>query len=69
MTSQADPSHFITPRELARRWGLSVDTLKRWRAQGHGPRWVRIGRQIRYAMKDIRDHESSRDEASRSPTT
>ena len=69
MTSQADPGHFISQRELARRWGLSIDTLKRWRAQGRGPSWVRIGRQIRYAMRDIWDYESSRDEAPRSPTT
>ena len=57
MTSQADPSHFIGQRELARRWGLSIGTLTRWRAQGRGPSWVRIGKQIRYRMQDVQDYE------------
>ena len=57
MSSQADPSHFIGQRELARRWGLSIGTLTRWRAQGRGPSWVRIGKQIRYRMQDVQDYE------------
>ena len=69
MTSQADPSHFIGQRELARRWGLSIGTLTRWRAQGRGPSWVRIGKQIRYRMKDVRDYELALGETPRSPTT
>ena len=69
MTSQANPDRLIAPQELAERWGICVDTLKRWRAQGRGPSWVRIGRQIRYRMRDIRDHELAQGETPRSPTT
>ena len=57
MSSQADPSHFIGQRELSRRWGLSIGTLTRWRSQGRGPSWVRIGKQIRYRMQDVQDYE------------
>jgi hypothetical protein len=29
----------FTPTELARRWGLSPQTLRQWRAGGTGPPW------------------------------
>lgn len=57
-----NPDRLIAPQELAERWGICVDTLKRWRAQGRDPSWVRIGRQIRYRMRDVEDYEQGRDQ-------
>ena len=33
--------------------GLSVRTLQRWRQDSRGPRFVRVGRLIRYRPEDI----------------
>jgi hypothetical protein len=33
--------------------GLAVDTLAQWRLRGIGPRFFRIGRQIRYRLGDL----------------
>ena len=44
---------FLTTKLLARRWKLTPRTLERWRADGHGPRFLRIGRHIRYRQSDI----------------
>jgi predicted site-specific integrase-resolvase len=34
--------------EAAERLGLSVATLRAWRHRGKGPRFVRLGRAVRY---------------------
>lgn len=33
----------LTPEELAERWNCSGETLARWRSEGQGCRWMRIG--------------------------
>uniref|UniRef100_A0A6M3M9V5 Putative DNA binding, helix-turn-helix domain containing protein n=1 Tax=viral metagenome TaxID=1070528 RepID=A0A6M3M9V5_9ZZZZ len=33
----------LRANEVARRLGVTVDTLARWRRTGQGPRWQRIG--------------------------
>jgi hypothetical protein len=47
------PSCAITEREAAVRLSLSVATLRAWRHQGRGPRYVRFGRAIRYVIEDL----------------
>lgn len=39
--------------DLARRWKTSARTLARWRAQGCGPAYIRIGGRILYRLSDI----------------
>lgn len=34
-------SEFGPPKELAERYGIPTATLKRWRYQGKGPRYIR----------------------------
>lgn len=34
--------------------GLRARTLQRWRWEGHGPRFVKCGRCIRYPAEDLR---------------
>jgi excisionase family DNA binding protein len=58
----------MTEREVARRLGLSVATLRAWRVRRRGPRYVRFGRAVRYLATDIEqfvrtsavDHGSTR---------
>ncbi|MCA8882120.1 MAG: helix-turn-helix domain-containing protein [Rhodobacteraceae bacterium] len=56
---QAAPA-YLTPRELAEHWRVSVRSLERWRAEGYGPRWVWIGGSVRYAAEDVRAWEQAR---------
>ena len=48
----------LTPEELAERWNCSVDTLARWRCEGQGCRWMRMGGYIRYHMVDVVAYEA-----------
>ena len=44
---------YLTQRELATRFRLSVRTIERWRADSYGPAWITIGASIRYRMSDV----------------
>jgi hypothetical protein len=39
----------------AERLGLSPATLRKWRCQGRGPRFARLGRRILYRPADLDD--------------
>ena len=54
-----DGSCLLTETQLARRWGMSPRTLQALRAQGKHPRWLKIGRCIRYRVSDIQTFESA----------
>lgn len=43
----------LSTKLLSRRWTIAPRTLERWRAEGRGPRFVRIGRHVRYRKADI----------------
>jgi hypothetical protein len=43
----------LTERQLAKRWNLSARTLQRWRKEGRGPDWMRIGRRILYSQAAV----------------
>lgn len=43
----------LTPEETARALGISSRTLQRWRKQGTGPAFIKIGNTIRYQAKEI----------------
>jgi len=51
--------NFLTTKLLARRWKITPRTLERWRADGDGPRFLRIGRHIRYSQSDILAFETN----------
>ena len=44
----------LTQAEVREITGLSDSTLERWRREGKGPRFVRIGRSIRYKVSDLK---------------
>lgn len=48
---------YLREDELAARWGISPRTLEKWRAEGQGPAYHRIGKSILYAPDDIFEHE------------
>lgn len=39
--------------ELAARLGVSRSTLQSWRYSGRGPRYIKIGRLVRYRNADV----------------
>jgi hypothetical protein len=46
-------SQLMREAEAARRLGTSVRTLQKWRCNGKGPRFVRLGRSVRYDPADL----------------
>tara|TARA_Y100001973_G_C5205480_1_gene341186 strand:+ start:752 stop:949 length:198 start_codon:yes stop_codon:yes gene_type:complete len=45
--------------QLAKRWQMTRKTLIRWRSEGTGPPFVRIGRSILYRMADVEAYEQA----------
>lgn len=48
---------FLTTRQLAKRWNLEPDTLKKWRGSGKGPLYHKVGRRINYGLEEIEEYE------------
>jgi predicted DNA-binding transcriptional regulator AlpA len=45
---------FLTAAETAALLRVSAITLSRWRIQGYGPRWIKMGpKRVAYAMDDL----------------
>jgi hypothetical protein len=40
--------------KVARLLGIEVETLAAWRRKNYGPRWYRLGRNVRYTETDLR---------------
>ena len=49
------PTRALTEREVSDLLGLSVATLRAWRHRGQGPRFLRLGRAVRYLPADLED--------------
>jgi predicted DNA-binding transcriptional regulator AlpA len=56
LASTQQPSHF-TQRELAKRWHKSEATIERYRSDGVGPKFLKIGGAVRYRLEDIEAFE------------
>jgi hypothetical protein len=48
-----EPRSLAPERALAQRWNKSVRTLQRWRNEGYGPPYIRIGGTVHYRVEDI----------------
>jgi hypothetical protein len=46
-------THLIDEKEAAALLHVSVKSLQVWRVRGGGPRFVKLGRCVRYAMADL----------------
>ncbi|MFO0992596.1 MAG: helix-turn-helix domain-containing protein [Hyphomicrobiales bacterium] len=53
------PIRHLNQVELARRWSLSHRTLERWRWQGRGPRYLKVGGRVVYRLEDIEAYEAA----------
>lgn len=43
----------VTEKSAARLYAVSTAALRRWRREGRGPRWVRVGKCVRYRVRDL----------------
>ena len=43
----------FTTREAARYLGLSISTLNKWRCYGFGPKYLKLGRAVRYRQEEL----------------
>ena len=50
---------FLTETMLAARWHCSRSRLQHWRSDAKGPRFVKIGGRVRYALEDVRTFEDA----------
>lgn len=50
---------FLTPTEVAERWGNRVctRTMANWRTQGNGPRFTKIGGRVLYPLDKLIEWE------------
>ena len=47
----------LTDVEVAARLGVSRFTVRSWRLKGLGPRFLKMGRAVRYRPQDVDDYE------------
>ncbi len=50
-------TQIINSKTLATRWRMSPATLARWRHEGRGPLFLKIGGKILYRLEDIENFE------------
>jgi predicted DNA-binding transcriptional regulator AlpA len=43
----------LTEADVARQIGVSVGGLRKWRRQGTGPKFMRLGRLVRYSVGEL----------------
>lgn len=48
----------LTVEQLAERFQVSVKTVYKWNYNGRGPRRIRVGRCVRYRLRDVVAWES-----------
>ena len=47
----------LTDIEVAARLGVSRFTVRSWRLKGLGPRFMKMGRAVRYRPEDVQEYE------------
>ena len=53
-----DSVKHLTQNDLAKRWNKSVHTIERYRCDGTGPVYLKIGGKVLYRLVDIERFES-----------
>ncbi|RIL08215.1 MAG: hypothetical protein DCC71_00230 [Proteobacteria bacterium] len=53
LRKQRPVSRLVTVRDASELLGVSMRTLQKWRLQGSGPRFVKLGHSVRYDVKDL----------------
>jgi excisionase family DNA binding protein len=44
---------FLTTKDVAERYDVPVETVRKWRNDGTGPRGARFGRHVRYPLGEL----------------
>lgn len=47
----------LSENDLASRWGMSPKTLQRWRMEGRGPIYLKLGKRVAYSMSTVLEYE------------
>ena len=55
--TQPSQKRMLTDIEVAARLGVSRFTVRSWRLKGMGPRFLKMGRAVRYRPQDVDDYE------------
>lgn len=55
------PTRHLTPGDLAARLGVPLTTIYDWNSKDVGPRYMRIGRHVRYRLVDVLEWEQGRE--------
>jgi predicted DNA-binding transcriptional regulator AlpA len=50
---------FLTEKQLAERWNISVKAIQRWRVVGQGPKWMKFGSAVRYPLAEVEKLEAA----------
>jgi len=58
--SQGVEQGFFNEKEVARILNISPKTVQKWRREGEGPRFCKLGRMVRYKIDDFEDWTNRR---------
>ena len=53
-------SAYLSPEDLAARYGIDVQAVYHWNHKRTGPPYLRIGRLVRYRLADVTAWENAR---------
>jgi excisionase family DNA binding protein len=53
MEDNMKDNDWMSPEEVAERYGIPLGTIYQWRSKGYGPRGVKIGKHVRYRRADV----------------
>ena len=54
-------SEFYSPQELADYLDYPLATIRKWRAEGNGPKGIKAGRRVRYRKVEVERWLTSRE--------
>lgn len=57
-TSENPREAYLTSKDLAHRWSVTLHTLEQWRWKGRGPHFFKVGSCIRYPKAEIERFET-----------
>ena len=52
-TTTPPNARHLTPEALAERMGVPLKTVYGWNHKGTGPRYIRVGKHVRYKLADV----------------
>ena len=55
--ASSEGNRTLTDVEVAQRLGVSRFTVRSWRLKGVGPKFLKMGRAVRYRSRDVDEYE------------